>query len=155
MQLMVIEFCRNVLMLKTAGSAEFKGYSPNVIAKMKQWENKELGGTMRLGGSKIKLKENTKIKGIYQKDIISERHRHRYDVSDIYKSVLGENGFIISGQCIDYQLIEIVELITEKHPWYIGCQYHPEYQSSPFKPHPLFVSYILQCIQSNLKKPRK
>ena len=155
MQLMVIEFCRNVLMLKTAGSAEFKGYSPNVIAKMKQWENKELGGTMRLGGSKIKLKENTKIKGIYQKDIISERHRHRYDVSDIYKSVLEENGFIISGQCIDYQLIEIVELITEKHPWYIGCQYHPEYQSSPFKPHPLFVSYILQCIQSNLKKPRK
>lgn len=144
MQLMVIEFCRNVLMMENAGSSEFKNYSPNVISKMNDWSSTKYGGTMRLGNSKIHLSEYSKIKDIYQTNNISERHRHRYDVNNTFSQGLEENGFCITGRCFDHNLIEVVELKT--HPWYIGCQYHPEYQSTPFNPHPLFISYIQQCI---------
>ena len=113
---------------------------------MKQWESLNYGGTMRLGSIDIRLTENSKINEIYKKTIISERHRHRYDVNNIFSLELERNGFHITGRCLEHNLVEIVELDKKEHPWYIGVQYHPEYQSSPLNPHPLFVSYIRQCI---------
>ena len=142
MQLMIIEFCRNILGMNNAGSSEFEGYSPNVITKMDHWSSLKYGGTMRLGNAQIQLSEFSKIIKIYKKECISERHRHRYDVNNEYSSQLEEKGFHITGRCSDHNLIEVVELDTQQHSWYIGCQYHPEYQSSPFNPHPLFVSFV-------------
>ena len=94
---------------------------------------------MRLGKYKIEL-NGTKIKEIYQGDIIHERHRHRFTVNQKYLKILNMNGFNVVGKCPDSDLIEIVELNEKRfdHPWFIGTQYHPEYQSSPFNPHPLF-----------------
>ena len=145
MQLQTIEFCRNVLGMTRAGSSEFKNCSPNVISKMKEWSTTAYGGTMRLGSSKIRLNENSKVGEIYQQEYISERHRHRYDVNNIYSLKLVSKGLNITGHCIEHNLIEIIELKEQDHPWYIGVQFHPEYESSPFNPHPLFVSYIQEC----------
>ena len=152
MQLMTIEYCRNVLNMKKAGSEEFGNYNPNVISKMKHWSSSKYGGTMRLGKSEIQLKENSKVFTIYQKNKIYERHRHRYDVDDKYKDDLENNGLHIVGRCSDFNLIEVIEIDTKLHPWYIGCQYHPEFQSSPFNPHPLFVSFIFRCIHQSQPK---
>ena len=155
MQLQTIEFCRNVLGMARAGSSEFENCSPNVISKMKEWSSESYGGTMRLGSAKIRLNENSRVRAIYQQDVrlrthqsaqyISERHRHRYDVNNIYSLKLVSKGLNITGRCIDHNLIEVIELKEEDHPWYIGVQFHPEYESSPFNPHPLFVSYIQKC----------
>ena len=141
MQLMVIEFFRNVLGLKNAGSSEMGNHSHNVISELDKYTDKKYGGTMRLGDSQIKLSENSQVKKIYQKNMIVERHRHRYSVNSKYSLQLKEKGFYITGLSTD-NLIEIVEMDKRKHPWYIGCQYHPEYKSTPFNPHPLFISYI-------------
>jgi CTP synthase len=151
MQLMIIEFCRNSLNMKNAGSSEFENYSPNVISKMNDWSSSNYGGTMRLGNAQIHLSESSKIKEIYQKERIVERHRHRYDVNNIFSLKLEGKGFRITGRCFNHNLIEVVELEDQQHPWYIGVQYHPEYHSNPFNPHPLFVSYIQQCIDTNIK----
>ena len=97
---------------------------------------------MRLGNSHIKLSKNSKVHQIYQSDTIIERHRHRYSVNDKYSIQLSKKGFNITGTSLDNNLIEVVEMDKSIHPWYIGCQYHPEYKSSPFNPHPLFISYI-------------
>jgi CTP synthase len=144
MQLMVIEFFRNCLGIKGAGSAEFENCSPNVITKMKQWESSSYGGTMRLGNCSVQLSEHSKIKDIYGQTTITERHRHRYDVNS--KEPLLEEmenlGLRITGKCSNHGLIEVVEMNETLHPWYIGVQYHPEYQSSPFDPHPLFLSFL-------------
>ena len=148
MQLMVIEFCRNVIGLKNAGSSEFSNYSPNVIIGMDECIDSHLGGTMRLGSYKIQLNQKSKIKDIYETNVIFERHRHRYMVDNLYSHTFQDAGFSITGRCSTKGLIEVMELGKEQHPWYIGCQYHPEYRSSPFKPHPLFVSYVQECIQN-------
>ena len=150
MQLMVIEYFRNVVGEKDAGSAEFPGYSPNVVSKLRDKNEKGIGGTMRLGGIQINLKENSKVRGIYKEDSITERHRHRYTINTTYSSQLEENGFKISGYSERDNRIEIVELDEGKHPWYIGCQYHPEYKSTPFRPHPLFLSYIEKCLNKKI-----
>ena len=129
-----------------SGSSEFENGSPNVISKMKEWSTTAYGGTMRLGSAKIRLNENSRVREIYRQEYISERHRHRYDVNNIYSLKLVSKGLHITGRCVDHNLIEIIELDTKDHPWFIGVQFHPEYESSPFNPHPLFISYIQQCI---------
>tara|TARA_B100000902_G_C27311255_1_gene918545 strand:+ start:1208 stop:2785 length:1578 start_codon:yes stop_codon:yes gene_type:complete len=144
-QLMVIEYFRNVIHFKNAGSSEFKGYSPNVIIKINEY-NQKYGGTMRLGSQDIFLNENSQIRNIYKTNIIKERHRHRYTIDKRFSTILENHNFNISGKCKNGDIIETIELKNENHPWYIGCQYHPEYKSSPFSPHPLFISFINKCI---------
>ena len=144
MQLMVIENLRNHF-VTTATSEEFnkEGERTNVITKI--ITNNNLGGSMRLGLKEIELSPlgYSNVKKIYGKQIISERHRHRFGVDPQYRSTLSLN-WIISMSVSD-NIIEIVEL--KDHPWYIGTQYHPEYNSTPFNPHPLFCSFIENCIK--------
>ena len=152
MQLMIIEFFRNVVGYKDAGSEEFNpSVNSNVITKIDH-SSTVYGGSMRLGKYKIEL-NGTKIKEIYQGDIIHERHRHRFTVNQKYLKILNMNGFNVVGKCPDSDLIEIVELNEKRydHPWFIGTQYHPVYQSSPFNPHPLFLSFIKKTIQVKIK----
>ncbi|PMP91951.1 MAG: CTP synthetase, partial [Hydrogenobaculum sp.] len=151
MQLMAVEFARNVLGFKDANSTEFDPNTPNpVIDIMEDQKNIEnMGGTMRLGAYECLIKENTKaylIKEntkayeIYQENLIYERHRHRYEFNNKYKEDFEKNGFIASGIYPKKSLVEILEL--KDHRWYIGCQFHPEFKSKPFKAHKLFASFI-------------
>ncbi len=145
MQLMIIEYCRNVLHLN-AGSEEFDNQKIKVIKKIKEIKN--YGGSMRLGKSKIKIikMKNSKLFNIYNSETIYERHRHRYTVNNDYLNLLNQYHFQIVASSYETNFIETVELNNDLHDWYIGCQYHPEYQSSPFKPHPLFLSFIQYSI---------
>ena len=153
MQLAVIEIARNVLKVKNANSSEFKPTSKSVVGLMTEWtkgnrvekrnKHSDKGGTMRLGSYKAKLKKNTKVYSIYKKNIISERHRHRYEVNTKYINKFKSKGFIFSGMSPDGVLPEILE--SNQHPWFIGVQFHPELKSRPLSPHPLFVSFIKSC----------
>ena len=155
MQLAVIEIARNVLKLKNAHSSEFKSTSKSVVGLMTEWvkgkkiekrtKDSDKGGTMRLGSYKAKLKKNTKIYSIYKKNIISERHRHRYEVNEKYISKFKNKGYIFSGMSPNGLLPEVLE--STKHHWFIGVQFHPELKSRPLSPHPLFVSFIKSCIK--------
>ena len=149
MQMAIIEFARNKLNLKKATSSEFDKKGLPVIGLINEWikegkrisgTDKYLGGTMRLGSYEAKLKDNTMIKKIYGKNLISERHRHRYEVNIGYKDRFEKNGMTFSGISPDGLLPEIIEL--KNHPWFIGVQFHPEFKSRPFAPHPLFSSFI-------------
>ena len=142
MQLMAVEFARNVLGFKDANSTEFDPNTPNpVIDIMEDQKNIEnMGGTMRLGAYECLIKENTKAYEIYQENLIYERHRHRYEFNNKYKEDFEKNGFIASGIYPKKSLVEILEL--KGHRWYIGCQFHPEFKSKPFKAHKLFASFI-------------
>ena len=149
MQMAIIEFARNKLKIKNATSSEFDKKGISIIGLMNEWNkdgkkvkgtDKNLGGTMRLGSYDAKLKENSLIKKIYKSKTIQERHRHRYEVNISYKERFEKNGLIFSGLSPDNRLPEIIEL--KKHPWFIGVQFHPEFKSRPFNPHPLFSSFI-------------
>ena len=149
MQMAIIEFARNKLNIKNATSSEFDKKGISIIGLMNEWNkdgkkvkgtDKNLGGTMRLGSYDAKLKENSLIKKIYKSKTIQERHRHRYEVNISYKERFEKNGLIFSGISPDNRLPEIIEL--KKHPWFIGVQFHPEFKSRPFNPHPLFSSFI-------------
>lgn len=142
MQIATIEFARNALGLEDSNSTEF---SPNckhpVIHIMPEKENlKDLGGTLRLGQYPCALLEGSLVRKIYNCDLIDERHRHRYEVNNIYKDKLVQGGLIISGASPDNKYIEIVEL--KSHPWFVGVQFHPEFKSRPNRAHPLFASFI-------------
>jgi CTP synthase len=152
MQLMCVEFARNVLNLKGANSTEFDPNTPHpVIDIMEEQKHiEELGGTMRLGAYPCVLKEGTKVREIYKKEVIYERHRHRYEFNNAYRELFERNGFVISGLSPDGRLVEVIEL--KDHPWFIGCQFHPEFKSKPFDPHPLFVSFIKACIDAKLQR---
>lgn len=152
MQLMCVEFARNVLNLKGANSTEFDPNTPHPVIDImeEQKQIEELGGTMRLGAYPCVLKEGTKVREIYKKEVIYERHRHRYEFNNAYREVFEKNGFVISGLSPDGRLVEVVEL--KDHPWFIGCQFHPEFKSKPFDPHPLFVSFIKACIDTKLQR---
>jgi CTP synthase len=152
MQLMCVEFARNVLNLKGANSTEFDPNTPHPVIDImeEQKQIEELGGTMRLGAYPCVLKEGTKVREIYKKEVIYERHRHRYEFNNAYREVFEKNGFVISGLSPDGRLVEVVEL--QDHPWFIGCQFHPEFKSKPFDPHPLFVSFIKACIDAKLQR---
>ncbi len=142
MQCMVIEFARHVGGLPNVTSAEFdESSSEQIIYKLRDLLGVEaLGGTMRLGAYPCVLKEGTLARRIYGQERISERHRHRYEVNQRFLAPLAEHGLIFSGMSPDGKFVEIVELAD--HPWFLGCQFHPEYKSRPFAPHPLFVSFI-------------
>ncbi len=152
MQCAVIEFARNVCGLK-ANSAEFDLNTPApVIYLMEKWfdfrkgkveernEGSHKGGTMRLGAYPCNLEQNTRAAAAYGKKDISERHRHRYEFNNAYKGVIARHGMKISGASPDGELVEIVEI--EDHPWFLGCQFHPEFKSRPTDPHPLFRAFI-------------
>ena len=149
MQMAIIEFARNKLKLKNATSSEFDKKGLHVIGLIYEWKkdgkiikgtNKDLGGTMRLGSYDAILKDNSMIKKIYRKNLIKERHRHRYEVNINYKEKFEKNGMSFSGLSPDGMLPEIIEL--KNHPWFIGVQFHPEFKSRPLAPHPLFSSFI-------------
>jgi len=149
MQMAIIESARNMLGIKKATSSEFGNGGVHVIGLMHEWikgkgiqkgSEKNLGGTMRLGSYKAKLKKNTLISKIYKSNLIHERHRHRYEVNKNLKPKLEKKGLIFSGLSPDGTLPETIEL--ENHPWFIGVQFHPEFKSRPFAPHPLFSSFI-------------
>ena len=149
MQMAIIEFARNKLKIKKATSSEYDKNGVSIVGLMSEWDkdgkkvrgtDKELGGTMRLGSYDAKLKENSLIKKIYKSKIIKERHRHRYEVNISYKERFEKKGLIFSGLSPDNRLTEIIEL--KNHPWFIGVQFHPEFKSRPFNPHPLFSSFI-------------
>jgi len=153
MQCAVIEFARNVLQLPKSHSSEFYPDTPDpVIYLMTEWydvrsqcvqkrdSNSNKGGTMRLGAYPCELKGETKVKNAYGKDRIDERHRHRYEFNNSYLEDVESNGLIVCGSSPDKELVEIVEV--EDHPWFVGCQFHPEFKSTPMKPHPLFREFI-------------
>ena len=152
MQVAVIEYARHVAKLDKAHSTEFDSKTPNpVIALITEWqredgtievrdENTDLGGTMRLGGQPCKLIPESKVRQVYGKEVIVERHRHRYEFNNQYREPLANAGLIFSGISIDDNLVEVVEVAD--HPWFIACQFHPEFTSTPRDGHPLFTSYI-------------
>jgi len=142
MQCMTIEFARNVCGIDKATSTEFDpDASQPVIYKLRDLLGvEEMGGTMRLGAYPCELAEGTLARRIYDEPAISERHRHRYEVNQKYLAKLKEHGLVVSGLSPDGKFVEMVELAD--HPWFLGCQFHPEYKSKPTDPHPLFVSYI-------------
>jgi CTP synthase len=142
MQCMTIEYARNVCGIKDATSSEFDPDTEHaLIYKLRDLLGvEELGGTMRLGAYPCRLKEGSLARRIYGAAEISERHRHRYEVNQKYLQTLTEHGLVISGLSPDGKFVEMVE--APDHPWFLGCQFHPEYKSKPTEPHPLFVSYI-------------
>jgi CTP synthase len=158
MQLAVIEYARNVAGLPAANSTELDLTTPDpVIYLIKEWfdyrtgkmqirdENSEMGGTLRLGAYPCKLREETLARAAYGMEEISERHRHRYEFNNDYRQKLEEQGLVISGTSPDNNLVEIVEL--KQHPWFLGCQFHPEFKSKPMRPHPLFRAFIAAAIK--------
>jgi CTP synthase len=142
MQTMVIEFARNVAGLDLANSTEFDPATPHrVIFKLRELKGvDELGGTMRLGAWPCVLKEGSFARDAYGEEQISERHRHRFEFNREFESALTEAGLRITGETPDRTYVEICEI--EGHPWYLGCQFHPEFKSKPLEPHPLFQSFI-------------
>lgn len=152
MQTAVIEFARNVANLEGAHSTEFLPNSPHpVIGLITEWmgdcgnvqtrdENSDLGGTMRLGSQQCRLLQDTLAFSIYQKDVITERHRHRYEFNNQYIEKFESYGLRFSGKSIDGRLVEVVEI--PEHPWFIACQFHPEFTSTPRRGHPLFSGFV-------------
>ena len=147
MQMMVIEFARNVLGYADANSSEMNSETPhNVIDMMEDQKNvSNMGGTMRLGGYDCQLKENSKVAGIYGKTTIRERHRHRYEFNNRYIEEYEAKGMKCTGFHPESKLVEIVEIPQLR--WFIGTQFHPEYQSTVLNPHPLFLSFIEEAIK--------
>jgi CTP synthase len=144
MQTACIEFARNVCTLKDADSTEFDGESPHpVIFKLRDLVDvEELGGTMRLGAWDCNLAPGSLAREIYGAEEISERHRHRYEFNPEFRETLERAGLVVSGVSPDGRFVEIVELTREEHPWFLGCQFHPEYKSKPLNAHPLFSSFV-------------
>ncbi len=158
MQMAIIEGARNLLDIKNASSSEFGNSCTPVVGLLNEWKkgkkvfkgnNKDLGGTMRLGLYDAVLKNNSLISKIYSMKKISERHRHRYEVNINYKEKFEKKGLIFSALSPDGLLPEIIEL--KNHPWFIGVQFHPEFKSRPFEPHPLFCSFIKASIKNQEK----
>ena len=153
MQCAVIEYSRNVLGLNGANSSEFDDKTPYpVIDIMPDQKNvNELGGSMRLGSYPCKITGSTLAFKAYKEDLVDERHRHRYELNNKYRKELEASGMIVSGTYLEKNLAEIVEL--RDHPWFVGCQFHPEFKSRPDRPHPLFREFISAAIDySKIKK---
>jgi len=162
MQSVVIEFARNVLGLEDANSSEFDTKTKNpVIGLITEWitsegdverrdENSDLGGTMRLGAQECHIVKGSKANDIYGDEVIVERHRHRFEVNNNYVAKMQEAGLKIGGWSSDDTLVEMVEL--EDHPWFVACQFHPEFTSTPRDGHPLFTSYIKAAIAHKQSK---
>ncbi|MBI4688482.1 MAG: CTP synthase [Nitrospirae bacterium] len=161
MQCAVIEFARNICGLKDANSTEFdENTAYPVIYLMSEWYDyrtktmqkrnlaSDKGASMRLGAYPCVLKEGSHAYGAYGVSEISERHRHRYEFNNAFKEILSKNGLKISGTSPDGELVEIIEI--EKHPWFLGCQFHPEFKSRPLEPHPIFKSFIAAAYREKM-----
>ena len=158
MQLAVVEFARNRARLIGANSTEFNNKTKYpVIGLITEWktqegkleirdENSNMGGTMRLGSQKAPIKIKTLARKIYGK-IVNERHRHRYEVNNDYVEKLIEAGLVVSARTPSEDLCEIIELPKNNHPWFLGCQFHPEFTSNPKDGHPLFISYLKAALK--------
>ena len=156
MQLSIIEFTKNVLKMKNSGSSEFGKHTNNVISLMTEWSKKnqkvtrtkenDLGATMRLGSYPCYIKHKSLASKIYKKKLIHERHRHRYEVNPKYRSSIEKKGLVFSGFSKDKKLLEIIE--NKYHKWFLGVQFHPELKSKPFKPHPIFFSFIKNSLMN-------
>ena len=152
MQVAVIEYARHRAGLTDADSTEFNRTTPHpVIALVTEWvgkdgalerrgEDSDLGGTMRLGAQEIRLRRESRMRSVYGADIIRERHRHRYEFNNTYMDPLQDAGLQIAGKTLDGTLVEVVEV--PDHPWFIGCQFHPEFRSTPRDGHPLFKGFV-------------
>ena len=151
MQCMVIEFAR-LNGFEGAHSTEFDQETPYPVIDLmeEQKKIKNMGGTMRLGSYPCKLKENTMAQEAYQQEEVSERHRHRFELNNDYRDVLKEKGLIISGTSPDDFLVEMIELAD--HPWFLGCQFHPEFKSRPNSAHPIFVSFLKAALENHKQK---
>ena len=161
MQAAVIEFARDVAGLEGAHSTEFLPKSPHpVIGLITEWiaesgqletrdENSDLGGSMRLGGQQCRLQSDSLAFQLYRKDVITERHRHRYEFNNKYFERLEKAGMRFSGKSIDGRLVEVVEI--PDHPWFLACQFHPEFTSTPRKGHPLFSGFVAAAAQHKQK----
>jgi CTP synthase len=165
MQLAVIEYARNVTGLEGAHSTEFDAETPHpVIALITEWldregkietrdANSDLGGTMRLGGQKCKLAEGSLVRKVYGSDVITERHRHRYEVNNAYLPRLEQAGLRVSGTSAEGKVLcEMVELPESEHPWFVGCQFHPEFTSNPRNGHPLFIAYVKAALENRTSR---
>ena len=156
MQMAVIEYARDVCGLKDANSTEIDPQTKypviHVMPEQKKYlENHQYGGTIRLGSWPCKTVKGTRLRKIYGQEEISERHRHRYEVNNEFREMLEKKGMVISGVSPDGQLVEAIELPKEKHPFFVGTQYHPEYKSRPLDPHPVFVEFIKACSKKYTK----
>ncbi|MGL4826483.1 MAG: CTP synthase [Vibrionaceae bacterium] len=152
MQVALIEFARNVAGMKQANSTEFNPKTPfPVVALITEWighdgtveertEQSDLGGTMRLGSQACHLKDGSISRKLYEQAVISERHRHRYEVNNLLRSDLEKAGLLVAGLSADEKLVEIIE--NPKHPWFVACQFHPEFTSTPRDGHPLFTGFV-------------
>jgi CTP synthase len=164
MQVAVIDFARNVVGLRRAHSTEFDhDTSDPVISLLTEWVDQgneiqrrstdsNLGGTMRLGAYPCRLTPGTLAAQAYNKKLISERHRHRYEFNNGYMDRLAAAGMIFSGIFPNGELVEIVEMDTRHHPWFLGCQFHPEFKSRPMDPHPLFRDFIKATLGKPVQK---
>ena len=163
MQIAVIEFARNVTKLKMANSTEFDAQTKYpVVGLISEWlddegslerrdSNSNLGGTMRLGAQECVLEKGSLVRSLYKQDRIKERHRHRYEVNNNFIDRLSSKGLMVVGKSKDKMLVEVIEL--KDHPWFVGCQFHPEFTSDPRRGHPLFSGFIKAAKnRSNLKK---
>lgn len=152
MQLAVVELARCLVGMNDANSSEFDHNTsyPVIDLLPEQKEIEEKGGTMRLGIYPCKMIEGTKAFEAYQENVIYERHRHRYEFNNEYRESLQANGLMISGTSPDGRLVEIVELA--EHPWFVGCQFHPEFKSRPNRPHPLFRDFVGAALKLKLNK---
>jgi CTP synthase len=148
MQCSVIEWARHIVRLQDANSAEFDPETHNPVINLlpEQQDVVDLGGTMRLGLYPCRLAPNTLAFDLYQEEVVYERHRHRYEFNNAYRNLFLESGYLVSGSSPDGRLVEIIELPS--HPFFIACQFHPEFQSRPNRPHPLFKGLI----QASLKQ---
>jgi CTP synthase len=164
MQLAVVEFARDVAGMVGAHSTEFEAATPYpVIGLITEWhdasgkvetrsEDSDLGGTMRLGGQVCKLGEGTLARAVYGKPEIVERHRHRYEVNNTLLAQLEAKGLVVAGRAPGTDLCEMVELPREVHPWFVGCQFHPEFTSNPRDGHPLFKAFVEAALKNKESK---
>jgi CTP synthase len=142
LQMAVIEFGRDVLGLERANSLEFDDATPHPVVTIMEEQKAvtDKGGTMRLGSYPCALKEGTKARELYAQDLIHERHRHRFEFNNAYRAQYEAAGMVFSGTNTELGLVEMIEL--NNHPHFIGCQFHPEFKSKPFAPHPLFAGFL-------------
>jgi len=154
LQVAIVEFARDVVKLPDTNSSEFEPECENPVIHLmaSQQGIQDMGGTMRLGAYPCRLRPGSRVAQIYNAPEVSERHRHRYEVSNAYRDVLAEYGMRCAGLSPDGSLVEMIEL--PEHPWFVGCQFHPELKSRPVRPHPLFASFIGAALQHRRKRPR-
>ncbi len=166
MQAAVVDVARNVAGLEGANSTENDKQSPHpVIGLITEWrtqtgelekrtETSDLGGTMRLGLQEQRLKPGSRSRAVYGKDVVSERHRHRYEFNNRYRTQLEDAGLVIAGKSMDDTLVEVIELPRDQHPWFLACQAHPEFLSTPRGGHPLFIGFISAAREQRAKAGR-